>query len=85
MTTKLQHIQFSSDIDDDDDDVDDDVDDDADDDADDDDDDDDDDDVDDDDGGDGDGWQAPFTAANLLTCLRMTTKRTKPQTFIWRR
>jgi hypothetical protein len=42
-----------------------------------DDDDDDDDDLDDD--GDGDDWPAPFTTANLLTCLRMPTKRTKPQ------
>jgi hypothetical protein len=37
-----------------------------------------DDDDDDDDAG-GDGWPASFTAANLLTCLHMTTKRTKPQ------
>jgi hypothetical protein len=29
--------------------------------------------------GDGDGWPAPFTAANVLTCLRMPTKRAKPQ------
>jgi hypothetical protein len=42
-----------------------------------DDDDDDDDDLDDD--GDGDDWPAPFTAANVLTCLRMPTKRAKPQ------
>ena len=37
-----------------------------------------DDDDDDDDAG-GDGWPASFTAANLLTCLHMTTKRTKPR------
>jgi hypothetical protein len=41
-----------------------------------DDDDDDDDDLDDD--GDGDDWPAPVTAANVLTCLRMPTKRAKP-------
>ena len=52
-----------------------------------DDDDDDGDDDDDDDDGDGcgDGWPAPFMAANLLTWLRMPPKRTKPQIFKRRR
>ena len=31
--------------------------------------------------GDEDGWPAPFTAANLLTCFRMITRNTKPQMF----
>ena len=31
----------------------------------------------DDDDGDGDSWPAPFTAANLMTCFCMTTKRPK--------